>query len=72
MDLAPCYTAFSGVTRRGEMEKEELLQEMARLEFVNDQLEAEVSDIDHLLRKVGFSEGLVSAQKAAEELLGRE
>jgi len=45
------------------------MREVAYLEFVNDQLSTEVSYIDELLRDVGFSEGLFSAQKAAEEVL---
>jgi uncharacterized protein YoaH (UPF0181 family) len=50
------------------MEKEEMLERIAQLEFQNDQLSAELEYIDKLLRSVGFSDGLVSVKAAAQEL----
>lgn len=51
------------------MEKRELEQNLALLESVNDQLMAELSYVDNLLRSVGFSQGLESVKGVAAELL---
>jgi hypothetical protein len=51
------------------MNKAQLQQKIARLEFVYDQLEAELLYIDHLLKSVGFPRGLASAKEVALELL---
>jgi hypothetical protein len=52
------------------MDKEiQMLQErIAKLEFQNDQLATELSYLDALLRRIGFSEGLSSVKSAAYEL----
>lgn len=51
------------------MNKSQLQQKIARLEFAHDQLEAELIYIDHLLKSVGFPRGLESAKEVAIELL---
>lgn len=48
--------------------KLDLNKEVARLEFANDQLLAELAYIDQLMRQVGFSEGLASLKATAQEL----
>ncbi len=49
-------------------EKQALLTRIAQLEFQNDQLGAEISYDDQLLRSVGFENGLASVKAAAIEL----
>lgn len=51
------------------MNKAQLEQKIAGLEFVHDQLEAELNYIDTLLKSVGFPRGLSSAKEVALELL---
>ena len=48
--------------------KKTLETELARLESINDQLVTEISYVDHLMRMIGFSEGLVSLKATANEL----
>lgn len=50
------------------MDENELLERIAQLEFENDQLLSEMQDVDRLLRKVGFIDGLQSLKDAAREL----
>lgn len=54
------------------MKKSDLLQKVAYLEFVHDQLETELSYIDHLLKQVGFPRGVDSAKQVALELIENE
>jgi hypothetical protein len=51
------------------MNKAQLQQKIAYLEFVQDQLETELSYVDELLKSVGFPNGLTSAKEVALELL---
>lgn len=51
------------------MNKTQLQQKIARLEFIHDQLETELMYVDNLLKSVGFPQGLVSAKEVALELL---
>jgi hypothetical protein len=51
------------------MNKGQLQQKIARLEFVHDQLEAELLYVDRLLRSVGFPRGLESAKEVALDLI---
>lgn len=51
------------------MNKTQLKQKIARLEFVHDQLETELLYVDELLKSVGFPLGLASAKEVAIELL---
>lgn len=50
------------------MDTEGLTKRVAYLEFVNDQLLTELKYIDHLLRSIGFPEGLETVKKAAREI----
>lgn len=50
------------------MENDKLQERIAKLEFENDQLRAELDYVDQLLRSVGFSDGLRSVKAAALEL----
>lgn len=51
------------------MTNSEILKKIAYLEFVNDQLTAELSYVDDLLRSVGFPNGLKSAKEVALDVL---
>lgn len=51
------------------MNKAQLQKKIARLEFIHDQLEAELYYVDSLLKSVGFPRGLASAKEVALELL---
>lgn len=51
------------------MNKTQLQQKIARLEFIHDQLETELTYVDTLLKSVGFPRGLDSAKEVALELL---
>lgn len=51
------------------MNKAEMLKKVARLEFIHDQLSTELTYVDHLLKVVGFPNGLESAKSIAEELV---
>jgi hypothetical protein len=51
------------------MTKEQLEKKVARLEFVHDQLDSEITYVDNLLKSVGFPRGLASAKEVALELL---
>ena len=48
------------------------IQTVRCLEFINDQLQAELSYIDYLLRSIGFIEGLKTLKQAAIELKNKE
>lgn len=49
--------------------EQQLMQKLAQLEFVNDQLLAEVEEVDRLLHATGFPRGIESAKEVAEEML---
>lgn len=51
------------------MNKAQLNKKIAHLEFMHDQMEAELLYVDSLLRSVGFPRGLDSAKEVAIELL---
>ncbi len=51
------------------METKALLKRVSELESLNDQLQAEIRYLDHLLRTVGFQEGLIDLKRAASELI---
>lgn len=51
------------------MTRRQLMKKIAYLEFVQDQLNTELTDVDRLLRVVGFNEGLTSAKAIAEEMI---
>jgi len=54
------------------MTKVELLKKMARLESINDYLATELGYVDHLMRLVGFSDGLETVKVTAQELCESE
>ena len=51
------------------MTKSQLLKKIAYLESVNDQLSTEVTYVDHLMRLIGFSEGLLTVKATAKEII---
>lgn len=54
------------------MQMKDLLERVAHLEFINDQIAAELREVDELLRAIGFSEGLKSVKAAAKEIYRQE
>lgn len=52
------------------MTEVQLLKKIAFLESINDQLSTEVSHIDHLMRLLGFADGLETVKLSARELIG--
>ncbi len=50
------------------MSEEELVKQLAQLEFVNDQLTCELRYVDDLLKSIGFPEGLDTVKRAAHDL----
>lgn len=50
----------------------QLEKKIAYLEFVNDQLLTEIQHIDHLLRAIGFPDGLQTIKNAAQEVIEEE
>ena len=51
------------------MREADLMQKIAKLETVNDQLLAEIQFLDDISRKLGFENGIKTLKKAAIELL---
>jgi hypothetical protein len=54
------------------MEEKALLQRIATLETINDQLITEINYLDSIARELGFQEGLKTLKEAAIELLQEE
>jgi hypothetical protein len=52
--------------------KEQILKKIAYMEFVHDQLSAELEEIDSLLKQIGFPNGLESARLVALEMIQEE
>lgn len=50
------------------MSELELRKKVAYLEFVNDQLKAELSHVNDLMHQLGFSNGLETVKDAANEM----
>ena len=48
---------------------EDLIQKIARLESLNDQLQTELEYINELAIKMGFEKGLITLKAAALELI---
>jgi hypothetical protein len=63
------FDRFNLCFKEGVMNKVQLQQKIARLEFAHDQLETELTYVDTLLKSVGFPRGLASAKEVALELL---
>ncbi len=57
---------------RAPMHMKKLLEKIAHLEFVNDQIATELQYVDRLLRSIGFAEGLKTVKSAAKELYEEE
>jgi hypothetical protein len=53
------------------MTKAQMLKRIAYLESINDHLETEVSNMDRLMRFVGFKHGLKTVKAAAEEIISK-
>jgi len=51
------------------MEYQKLLQKLAKLETMNDQLAAELDYLEKLTRALGFAEGLKTLKSAAIEMI---
>ncbi|WP_079992896.1 hypothetical protein [Candidatus Protochlamydia naegleriophila] len=54
------------------MKKAELLKKVAQLESVNDHLLTELGYVDHLMKLVGFTNGLETVKLTARELYEAE
>ena len=54
------------------MKKIDLQKQIARLESMNDYLQTEVDYVDHLMRLIGFSNGLETVKLTARELFESE
>lgn len=54
------------------MQEKQLVDRIAHLEFVNDQIAAELLELDKLLRAIGFSEGVKSVKSAAKEIFQQQ
>lgn len=51
------------------MEDADLIDKIAKLESINDQLQSEIESVDSLLRLLGFVNGLETAKETAKEML---
>lgn len=51
------------------MTKLQLMKKIALLESINDQLTTEVLYVDHLMRLLGFAEGLATVKATAHEII---
>lgn len=51
------------------MKKKELLEEMKELELLNQELMDEIMESDHIMRKIGFSNGLSTVKAVAAEMV---
>jgi len=51
------------------MKDKNLLNKIAKLETMNDQLAAELNYLEHLARALGFAQGLKTLKSAALEML---
>lgn len=53
------------------MSDEELKDKVAYLESLNDQLTAEISHIDELMRLIGFADGLETVKETAKDIFSK-
>ena len=58
-------------TKEYVMTKNQLQKKVAYLESINDQLTTEVSYVDHLMRVIGFADGLVTMKATAQEIIDK-
>ena len=54
------------------MREKELEKKIAKLESINDQLQTEFNQLDKVLKKLGFEEGILTLKEAAAEMLGNK
>jgi len=54
------------------MEKEYYEKKIAQLESLNDQLQAEFSNLDRILKELGFEKGIITLKEAATEMLNNK
>jgi len=54
------------------MENEKYEKKIAQLESLNDQLQAEFTNLDLILRELGFEKGIVTLKEAAKEMLNNK
>ena len=54
------------------MEYQKLIQKLAKLESINDQLAAELDYLERLTRTLGFAEGIKTLKAAALEMIEAE
>jgi len=54
------------------MKKKELINTIARLESLNDQLIAELQYINEIMIRLGFTNGIKTLKSAAEELINEQ
>jgi hypothetical protein len=52
--------------------RSDILKKIAELESLNDQLQAELRELDRLMKDVGFSEGIATLKQAAREILDEQ
>lgn len=53
------------------MTKAQLLKKIARLESLNDVISSELVQIDDMMRKIGFSNGLQTVKSTANEIISK-
>jgi hypothetical protein len=53
------------------MRESQMLKKIAELESINDQLMAEVSYVDQLMRLVGFAGGIATVKATAQEIIDK-
>ncbi len=54
------------------MENEKYEKKIAQLESLNDQLQAEFTNLDLILRELGFEKGILTLKEAAKEMLNNK
>ncbi|SYX08510.1 hypothetical protein C834K_0020 [Chlamydia poikilotherma] len=69
MILAPCLLVKARKDGEEIMSTPHIQQELARLEFINDQLRTELEYVNTLLCDIGFPEGLTTIKAIAKEVL---
>ena len=71
LDLAR-FLQLLKMRRGGIMNEKRLIERIAKLESINDQLAAELQYLEKLTRALGFAEGLKTLKEAAQEMLEQD